>query len=172
VSVPKIEVHGDRLYWVAEGFRREWVHEGRRHWLWIEGGWYSDGNSVPWIGRPFVPGDWTLGVIPIVTHDHFYRRRGRLNPWEYAVEVRAGEWVDPLELDDGTRLVWSRRDVDRLFGADMRRQGVARWRRRAAYRGVRSAFWREWDTQPWEVTDDDVYANGRDGDPLDAQRSA
>lgn len=151
--IPRLQVLGDRRYRVEEDFECVWTHEHRKHWLLIPQGTISDGNSVPFFARFLVPGDWTLGVVPVIVHDFLYSRNGRLEPHEYAVEYQPGIWGDPLDRLDGTRTVWTREEADRLFARLMREAGVPRWRRRAAYRGVRLAWWQEWSIQPWEYDD-------------------
>jgi hypothetical protein len=148
--IPRIEVLGDRRYRYLERYPIEWASRGRNYRLWVPAGFILDGNSVPWFGRPLIPGDWTLGVIAISGHDLGYERQGRFRRGELQVEYRPGWWGDPLDLGDGMRSVVSRRDVDRWFAARMRDEGVPKIRRRAAYRAVRAAFWHNWSTEPYE----------------------
>jgi len=153
--IPKIKVLGDRAYQLTETYRIVWEHEDEWHKLTIPEGFVCDGNSVPWFGRLFVPGDWTLGMEAVLAHDFIYARQGRLLPGEYMVEDRrsVGIWYDPLHIGEGFRRAWKRRDADRLFAKLMRESGVPRWRRRMAYRAVRFAFWNGWDEYPWSDTD-------------------
>lgn len=147
---PRIKVLGDRLYKLVDDYRIVWEHEGKWHMLTIPAGFVCDGNSVPWFGRPLIPGDWTLGIEAVLAHDYLYHKRGRLDEREYLVEIDPGVWVDPLYIGDGLRRPWSRHDADRLFARLMRDAGVSKWRRRAAYRAVRLAVWHSWSDHPWD----------------------
>jgi hypothetical protein len=149
---PHIRILGDRLYELMQDHWVVWKHEGKYHRIVVPEGFICDGNSVPWFGRPLVPGDWTLGIEAVLAHDFMYHRRGRLRLHEYMVEDTPGNWRDPLEYE-GYRLAWSRRDADRLFARLMRESGVPQWRRRAAYRAVRLAFWNNWPDHAWREDD-------------------
>lgn len=81
---------------------------------------------------------WTL-VAPLdlgiasIFHDWLYIEAGRVETLRWA----ASGWE---AVDEP----WTREDADRLFARLMREQGVARWRRRAAYLAVRvfaASFW-------------------------------
>jgi hypothetical protein len=151
-AFPRIEVLGDRRYRYLERYPIEWIHEYQLHRLWIPEGFVLDGNSVPWFGRVLIPGDWTLGIIPISGHDLIYERKGRLLPGEHEIEVTPVYKRDALDIGHGLRACWTRRDADRWFARMMRDyENVRRWRRRAAYRAVRSAVWRNWDERPWRM---------------------
>jgi len=153
--IPKIKVLGDRAYQLTESWRILWKHEGSWHKITIPEGFICDGNSVPWFGRPLIPGDWTLGVEAVLVHDFLYHRQGRLEDGEHLVEVEKNIWVDPLSIGDGFRRAWRRRDADKLFARLMRDAGVSQKRRRAAYRAVRLAFWNGWDEYPWYPAEDE-----------------
>ena len=105
----------------TEGVYRLVVPEGFEH----------DFASVP---RPL----WAL-VAPIdlgiasIFHDWLYVRAGRVGTLRWA-----GAGWEPVATP------WTREDADRLFGRLMREQGVARWRRRAAYLAVRVVAGRFW----------------------------
>jgi hypothetical protein len=145
---PHVAILGDRKYQLVSDHVVSWYHEGKYHRIMVPEGFICDGNSVPWFGRPFIPGDWTLGINAVLVHDFLYFRRGRLLFNEHLVQVAKGDYRDPLE-QDGYRLAWSRRDADRLFARLMRDNNVPQWRRRAAYRAVRLAFWQEWPDSAW-----------------------
>jgi len=159
---PHIRVLRDRSYELVDPYSIRWTVDGLRRVLHIPGGYQSDGNSVPWFARPWIPGDWTLGIAPVLAHDYLYSHEGRLVPGEYQAEVAEGVWQDPLIVQhqgltrqhsgahtEHWRHTWTRRDVDRLFARLMREEGVAPWRRRMAYRAVRCAVWHTWDERPW-----------------------
>lgn len=154
---PHVKILGDRLYQLTQDYRIVWEHEDQWHKITVPEGFVCDGNSVPWFGRPIIPGDWTLGMEAVLAHDFIYARKGRLLPGEYMVEDNksVGLWYDPLQIGDGFRRVWSRKDADRLFARLMRESGVPRWRRRAAYRAVRFAFWKNWDEYPYDPASDE-----------------
>jgi hypothetical protein len=151
---PKIKVIGDRLYQLSGDYSVYWQHETQWRKITVPDGFVCDGNSVPWFGRPLIPGDWTLGIEAVLVHDFLYHRKGRLHEREHLVEADAGFWVDPLHIGDGFRRAWTRHDADRLFGRLMREAGVPKARRRAAYRAVRIAVWQGWDAYPWSPTDE------------------
>jgi hypothetical protein len=154
---PRIKVLGDRAYQLVEEYRILWKNDGVWNMLVIPAGFICDGNSVPWFARPFVPGDWTLGMEAILAHDFIYHRKGRLEVNEHLVDAdpKVGIWVDPLLIGEGFRRVWSRHDADRLFARLMRDAGVPQWRRRMAYRAVRAAFWHNWDEYPYDPASDE-----------------
>lgn len=146
---PRIKVVGDRLYRFAEDFWIEWIVSGGvHHRIKIKEGFVCDGNSVPALGRVVIPGDWTLGIIPVGFHDWGYYREGRFLPGEHEVLVD-GVWVDALWTVDGKRITWRRREIDRLWASFMREYGVNRFRRRMSYRFVRAAVWKSWDESEW-----------------------
>jgi hypothetical protein len=151
---PKIKVIGDRLYQLSGDYSVYWQHEGQWAKITVPDGFVCDGNSVPWFGRPLIPGDWTLGIEAVLVHDFLYHRKGRLHEREHLVETEPHIWTDPLHIGDGFRRAWTRHDADRLFGRLMREAGVPKARRRAAYRAVRFAFWQNWDAYPWDPTDE------------------
>ena len=154
--IPQIKVIGDREYQLTKDHDVTWEHEGKRHRIRIFAGFVCDGNSVPWFGRPLIPGDWTLGLEAVLVHDFLYYRRGRLRAFEHVVEVAPDAWVDALTIGDGFRRTWSRHDADRLFARLMREAGVSKLRRRAAYRAVRLAVWHNWDEYVYDPADDDA----------------
>ncbi len=106
----------------AEGVYRLVVPEGFEH----------DFASIPRLLWSLIaPID--LGIASIF-HDWLYTRAGRAETLRW---TDAG-WEAVPE-------VWTRRDADRLFARLMREQGVARWRRRAAFLAVRAVAGRFWD---------------------------
>jgi len=147
---PRIKVIGDRLYKLIGDYPIVWEHDGQWHKITVPDGFVCDGNSVPWFGRPLIPGDWTLGLDAVLAHDFLYYRKGRLYEREHLVEIEKGIWVDPLRIGEGFRRPWTRHDADRLFARLMRDAGVSKLRRRAAYRAVRLAFWHGWDDNIWD----------------------
>jgi hypothetical protein len=92
----------------------------------VPAGFRHDFASVP---RPL----WVL-ISPLdlgnasIFHDWLYRHRGGVATLRRAPGETA--W-SPVTTP------WTRRDTDRLWARIMREQGVAKWRRRAAYRAVR-----------------------------------
>jgi hypothetical protein len=93
-------------------------HEGRR--VTIPGGFEFDLASVPrqvwWLVAPF-----ELSIAAPLIHDFLYRCGGAPPPGAVVPEHR-----------------YTRREADRLFLRMMEREGVAAWRRRAAYGAVRA----------------------------------
>ena len=73
-----------------------------------------------------------LGLASIF-HDWLYRKGGK---------VETLKWLPDNGIWEPQRQPWSRKHTDELFARIMREQGVARWRRRAAYLAVR-AFGRD-----------------------------
>ena len=105
----------------AEGVYRLVVPEGFDH----------DFASVPrllW----FLIAPVDLGIASIF-HDWLYARAGRAETLRWA----GGAW-EPVARP------WTREAADRLFARLMREQGVARWRRRAAFLAVRTFAGRFW----------------------------
>jgi hypothetical protein len=159
--VPEIRVVGDRVYELTAPYVVEWQVNGLRRRLKIAEGFRSDGNSVPWFARAWIPGDWSLGIVPVLAHDYLYDHEGRTLPGHYWAEVAPGAWQNPTLVraepgqDAGKKTVvlqpWTRRDVDRLFARLMRDEGVVMWRRRMAYRAVRCAVWHAWDERPYHL---------------------
>ncbi len=101
--------------------------------LTVPAGFAHDFASVPrpvwaWIS----PLD--LGLASIF-HDWLYRAGGRVVTLEW--EADAGTWAARDQP-------WTRVHADELFARIMREQGVAKWRRRAAYLAVRWFGRRHW----------------------------
>ena len=121
-----------RLYKLVASYSYLWLKDGVQHELGIRKGFIYDGASVP---RAL----WSLiGLRPdglvrpaALLHDYLYR---------FAGDLPAGSYV---RSDDGP-LVWSREAADRLFARVMREAGVGKWKRRMAYRAVRTFAWRAW----------------------------
>ena len=81
-----------------------------------------------------------LGIASLF-HDWLYRRAGRAETLRWTGAQGA--------LWEPVREPWTRRDADRLFARLMREQGVARWRRRLAYLGVRWFAGSVWGAVRW-----------------------
>jgi hypothetical protein len=141
--IPRVEVLGDREYRLLEAYTYQWLHEGYLYRITVPEGFVCDGNSVPWFARPWIPGDWSLGVAAVVVHDWLYAHKG-VPPLGSVQIWYNGNWVDALRYNGKVTPI-QRRDADRLFARMMREWGVPKWRRRMAYRGVRAAFWHNWD---------------------------
>lgn len=86
-------------------------------------GFHHDFATVP---RPIwaLISPFDLGLASIF-HDWLYQHGGRVTTltWD------GSQWLE-------VQTPWSRKDADRLFARIMREQGVAKWRRRAAYLAV------------------------------------
>ena len=123
-----------RRFRLADDVVYTWRHAGEGgagvYRLVVPEGFEHDFASVP---RPL----WVL-VAPIdlgiasIVHDWLYANAGRVETLRWA-----GTW-EPVATP------WTREDADRLFARLMREQGVARWRRRAAYLAVRVFAGRFW----------------------------
>jgi hypothetical protein len=149
VHEPDVRVIREGVYRLKRDESAYWIHKGVLHRITVHAGFEFDGASIPSVARPFFGGIWSLGLWPPLLHDWKYYWHGRLPYKSHCIHVR-GVWVDALTVlaEDGSverRLHWSRHDSDRFFGAQMRLHNVSRWRRRAAYRAVRAAFWKAWD---------------------------
>lgn len=77
-----------------------------------------------------------LGLASIF-HDWLYQHGGAVTTLRWDAEL--GTW----EPEDRP---WTRVQTDELFARMMREQGVAKWRRRAAYAAVRS-----WGVEHWRI---------------------
>jgi hypothetical protein len=102
-------------------------------WITVPAGFCFDLSSVPrplwWLMAPF-----DLSIAAPLLHDLLYR---------YVGDPPAGA-VDPHH-------VFTRLEVDQLFRAVMRTEGVSAWRRGAAYAAVRAFGWRAWGTAAREA---------------------
>jgi hypothetical protein len=122
-----------RRFRLLEAATYTWRHESRSYRLVVPAGFEHDFASVP---RPL----WAL-ISPIdlglasMFHDWLYRNRGRVTTLQW--DAAAERWTPRKDP-------WIRRDADRLFARIMREQGVARWRRRLAFRVVRVVGGRYW----------------------------
>ena len=124
-----------RRFRLADDAVYTWRHAGGGaeavYRLVVPEGFEHDFASVP---RPL----WSL-VAPVdlgiasIFHDWLYVQAGRVETLRWA-----GAGWDPVSEP------WTRRDADRLFARLMREQGVARWRRRAAFLAVRAVAGRFW----------------------------
>jgi hypothetical protein len=117
-----------KKFLLVEDYTYEWSHEGTLFRITVPAGFVTDMASSPravwWLVSPF-----DLGGAPL-THDWLYHWGGNLPVGSYQwYSAALHVWVD-------ARHVWSRYDADRLFGRGMREHGVARWRRRMAFRIV------------------------------------
>lgn len=131
VSNPRQVLDADRRFFVlADEAVYTWRHAEPGapeavYRLVVPEGFRHDFASVPRLLWALVaPLD--LGLASLF-HDWLYRHRGR---------VETLRWTAPGWEAVGEP--WTREDADRLFGRLMREQGVARWRRRAAYLAVRA----------------------------------
>ena len=141
---PLVQVIGDDHFRMMEPWSYDWIHGKVLNRITVAQGFEFDGASIPTLARPIIGGPWALGLGPPALHDWFYAWEGRLPEMSHTVLTFNG-WVDALEpVGGGDRLVWSREDADRMFGRQMREWGVPRWKRRAAYRAVRLAVWKNW----------------------------
>lgn len=150
---PDILPVADRLYRLDEDYVYCWtiaagednrfaepseVGHQTRYRIIVPAGFTYDGASVPRLL-------WTLtGIRPdgliraaALVHDWLYFYEGRLPPGSFQYLNAQGQWENVIGR-------WSRRDADRLFGRMLREAGVARRRRRWAYRAVRAFGWIPW----------------------------
>ena len=140
VSAPRQTLLPDlRRFRLADEATYTWRHapEGGAagvYRLVVPEGFDHDFASVP---RPLwsiiAPVD--LGIASIF-HDWLYVNAGRVETLRWT-----GAWT-PVATP------WTREDADRLFARLMREQGVARWRRRAAYLAVRAFAGGFWGRRP------------------------
>lgn len=119
--MPSVRPLPEHRWVLLAEYTHTWVHEGVEYSLSIPEGFVFDFASVPRIVWALIsPMD--LGAAPPLVHDWMYHLRGRT----------------PMLVDGRVRVPkWSRKDADRLFARMMREAGVAKWRRRMAYRAVR-----------------------------------
>jgi len=122
-----------RLHWLEEAYVYEWSKDLVRYRLTVPAGTLTDLASVPqflwwWIA----PRDLREASI---LHDDGYTHGGdfgdRWQRWD------GRQWVV-------VESVWTRRELDRLFGRVMRERGVPMLKRRAAFLAVRLFGWRAW----------------------------
>jgi hypothetical protein len=113
------------------------ISRGRR--LVIPGGFQFDLASIPralWsVIAPF-----ELSIAAPVVHDWGYEHAGAI-----PVGMPSSSGTYPTD-------VFTRAEVDAFFLDIMRQEGVAWWRRQAAYRAVRLFGGRAWRTQPTPLT--------------------
>jgi hypothetical protein len=134
MSKPRVQVLGPSEFLLMEDYSYRWDVPSdepitpRTAILTAPAGFRFDMASVPRAVHAFI-GRLDLGLRAPLFHDLLYHHGGRLPGRLYQWHID-GEWVN-------ADAPWSRRDADRLFGRHMREDGVARWRRRAAYRAVR-----------------------------------
>jgi len=149
-----IPIHGkpvglkdDRAYALVQNYTYRWRKHDTYYRLTIPRGYKYDGASVP---RPV----WTIsGIRPdgllraaATVHDWLYIHRGEMPRGCYQRYID-GEWVDVNQI-------WSRESADRMFGRLMREAGMKRWRRRAAYRAVRTfggLYWKTGSLDPRQL---------------------
>jgi hypothetical protein len=138
LPTPVVRVLGPDRFELLRPYVYQWAapdFDGRRARLAIPMGFVFDYASVPRPVHAFI-GRLDLGLVAPLMHDWLYAFGGRL-------PVGSHEWL----IGDTWQQVgepWTRRDADRLFGRHMREEGVARWRRRSAYRAVRLFGSRAW----------------------------
>lgn len=146
---PRVGVVRDDVYELLEDFLYEWEKDGSSYRIVAHEGFRFDGASIPWAVQPIIGGRWALGLGPPCIHDLLYRSGGDFSANPHGThEVQVGIVVAGAAVGSGliagpaalrwqdVGFQWSRSAADRLFGRHMREVGVARWRRRAAYRAV------------------------------------
>jgi hypothetical protein len=117
---PDVRWLGPRRFIFASAFAWR-LDDG--HMIEIPAGFVCDGASVPrvvWLA--VAPSDLSEAAWGL--HDYLYRTRGR---------VLCQAHFDVFEM--------SRAEIDDLFNRINLRHGVAGWKRRAAYLGVRAGGW-------------------------------
>ena len=128
----------DRLYRLEEDYIYCWKIDSTKYRITIPAGFTYDGASVP---RPV----WTIsGLTPdgliraaALVHDWLYQFKGDLPKGSHQFFHKNSEWRNVIGK-------WNRKDADRLFSRIMREAGVARTKRRRAYRAVRLFGWIAW----------------------------
>lgn len=127
------EVEGEPIFELVADYVYTWEKGGRQWRLIVPAGYLTDKASVPQIA-------WSLGFRPdgahegaAILHDFLYEFRGEPPAGSYQVFI-GGEWWNVPN-------VWTRPDMDRLFGRMMREAGVSPWRRKLMYAAVRLFGW-------------------------------
>ena len=130
-SVKIISLSRGLTAWVlSQRFYYCWEHAGEYFRLPIPAGFLFDGASVPWFLR-WVAGRGRFGLVAPLVHDWLHDQHGR-PPVEHS-GICIG-WVGAKG-----RMLWSRRDADRMFFRILREQNVRpKWLRRAAFKLVRA----------------------------------
>lgn len=129
LTPPVLRHLGNRTYELAEPLTYSWHALGAERSITVPAGFRCDLASIPrFLWALIAPDDLCFAAI---IHDWLFRHGGAPAP-SYVVD---GEVVDAP---------WTQFDADRLFARIMRDGGVARWRRRAAYRAVRLFGSRAW----------------------------
>jgi len=123
----------DKLYLLQEEYTYEWSKDLTRYRLTVPADTLTDLASVPqplwwWIA----PRDLREASI---LHDDGYKHRGNFGARWQRWDGRT--WV-------AVEGVWTRRELDRLFGRVMRERGVSKLKRRAAFLAVRAFGWLAW----------------------------
>jgi hypothetical protein len=130
---PTSEATGKTVFKFVEDYEYHWVKDGRTYRLVIPKGYRTDKASAPQFA-------WSLGFRPDGApeagagfHDFLYEYRGEPPPGSYQILVD-GEWRNIPN-------VWTRKEMDRLFGRLMRESGVGPVKRKLMYLAVRAFGW-------------------------------
>lgn len=120
---------GYRHLILSESFPVLFEYQGNKYRFWLSGGFAYDQASIPRILWPVIA-PRELGYLPPAAHDYLIERHGRVSIEKWSSYF--GKWTD-VEAPPFTR-----EQADKLFCALMRSEGIPRWKRRLAYRAVRS----------------------------------
>lgn len=131
-----IEKVESRLWLLLDDWDLRWRFAGHEQRLLIRAPFYYDKSSVPlwlqWATLGQINNE-TFGDEPPLPHDAQYVTRGN---------ATTGVWFYEVDGKPVTR-PWTRKRCDRLFCRLMKEKGIEEWKRRAAYRAVRSpaGYW-------------------------------
>jgi len=126
-------VEGRDVFMLVVDYTYEWEKDGRRYRITVPKGYLTDKASVPQFA-------WSLGFKPdgapegaAVLHDFLYQHKGELPAGSYQTFID-GSWQNIPN-------VWTRAEIDRLFGRIMREHGVGPVKRKLMYYSVRLFGW-------------------------------